>query len=196
MIVSEPNARRFFRIWWALLEHVNRERKLLSKLPRRPGDGAMRLEEAAPLREALWADDALRESFVIENPAGLAPEDLSVVSSWQARVEGKFIVFRYLKRHTVFMDTSSAVYGVLGLYSPIEDLLGPRPPHVVETVLLPFGSRIVTDGILRPLSVRLGPGIRRSLAETYSDAWSDKRIVTSLDGHGHEAIRDASSGEV
>jgi hypothetical protein len=155
----------------------------------------MRLEEAVPLRDALWADDSLRQAFVNENPAQLSHEDLAVVSRWQTRISGNFFVFRYLKRHTVFIDRSSAVYGVLGLYSTIEELAGPRPPHVVETVLLPYGGRVVTDGILKPYSVRLGPGIRRSLAQTYSDARSSKRIVTRLGAtNGRSNDPSSSSG--
>jgi len=49
------------------------------------------------LRDALWADDALRDRFIADNPAGLPPADLALVASWRHRLAGSFFIERYLK---------------------------------------------------------------------------------------------------
>jgi hypothetical protein len=40
------------------------------------------------IREALWANDSIREAFLAENPAGLSRADLTLVESWRDRVPG------------------------------------------------------------------------------------------------------------
>jgi hypothetical protein len=181
MILPAAEAERFFRIWWPLLSYVNSKRGIVHKLETRPRDGALKMRQAVQLRDALWADDSLRQDFITENPAGLSEADLVIVASWQHRVSGTFFVLRYLKRYTVFIETkTSCVFGVLGLCSPLEELLGPRPPRLTDTVLLPFEGYIVIDGLLTRHGITFGAGIRRMLEDSYRNAKANGRIVTSL----------------
>jgi hypothetical protein len=139
----------------------------------------MRMEDAKALRDVLWEDDSLRQRFVLDNPAHLPTSDLELVFSWANRVQGSFFVVRHLKRYSVFMDGSS-VFGVLGLYSSIEELLGPKLPQYTEAVLLPFADCIIVDGLLVRDTISFGPGIRKNLQERYRRAHDMGAIVTSL----------------
>ena len=114
------------------------------------------------LRNALWADDTLRESFIADNPAGLPPADLALVASWQYRLAGNFFIVRHLKKYAVFLSEGSPAhaYGVLGLVSPIEEVVGPTVHIYVQAVLLPFEDQIIYDSLLIPYSIFFGPGIR------------------------------------
>jgi hypothetical protein len=47
-------------------------------------------------------------------------------------------------------------------------------------VLLPFDGRIIYDSLIVPFNVMLGPGVRRSLEQTYRDAKERGAIITSL----------------
>jgi hypothetical protein len=173
---------RFYRIWFALLHYVNEQRHLSSDFPDAPGEGNIRPADAIQLRNALWADDALRESFIADNPAELPPEDLALVASWQYRVAGNFFIVRHLKKYTVFLTerSPSHAYGVLGLVSPIEEIVGPTVPIYVKAVLLPFEDQIIYDSLLEPYSIYFGPGIRGGLNETYRNAQEREGIITTL----------------
>jgi hypothetical protein len=173
---------RCYRIWFALLHYVNEQRHLSSDFPDAPGEGNIRPADAIQLRNALWADDALRESFIADNPAGLPPEDLALVASWQYRVEGNFFIVRHLKKYTVFLTerSPSHAYGVLGLVSTIEEIVGPTVPIYVKAVLLPFEDQIIYDSLLEPYSIYFGAGIRGDLNETYRNVQEREGIITTL----------------
>jgi hypothetical protein len=73
-------------------------------------------------------------------------------------------------------------YGVVGLQDPLEDIFSGHPlPIALETVLLPFRSRIIYDGVLLPYSILFGPGIRRDLDEIYQRAKQAGQIIESLE---------------
>ncbi len=173
---------RFYRIWFPLLNYVNAHRRILPSFPMAPGEESIAPSDAHKLRTALWADDALREQFVAENPASLPPADLTLVASWQHRLAGNFYIFRYLKRHTVFLSTTTPVhaYGVLGLASSIEEIAGPSLPVYVDAVLLPWEDEIIYDSLLAPYALFFGSGIRASLNDAYRDAKEREGIITRL----------------
>lgn len=191
MILSPDETERFYRIWFALLHFVNEQRQLVSSFPATRQH--VPVSEVRTLRDALWADDALRQEFLATNPAGLPPADLRLVASWHDRVAGTFFVFRYLKNHTVFLSSTDPAhaYGVLGLVSPIEEIIGPYLPVATKAVLIPFEDRITYDSVLEPYAVSFGSGYRSSLQQAYRDAQEREGTITTLlpETHSPEAIR-------
>ena len=180
--LTPQQTERFYHIWFALLHYVNEQQHLSSDFPDTPQEGAIRPADAIGLRNALWADDALREKFIVDNPAGLPPDDLTLVASWQHRLAGNFFIVRHLKKYTVFLTERSPnhAYGVLGLVSPIEEVVGPTVPLYVQAVLLPFEDQIIYDSLLIPYSIFFGPGIRGDLNETYRNVQEREGIITTL----------------
>lgn len=183
MVLEPEEVEQFYRVWFPLLYYVNQQRKLLKSFPAswQALDKAIAPSKVFKLRNALWADDVLREAFIEQNPAGLAPDDLALVASWKHRIEGRFFVFRYLKKYAVFLSDHSPVraYGVLGLVSSIEEVVGgPYLPVYVEAVLLPFKNRIVYDSLIAPFPVAFGSGIQAELAHSYRLAQEGTGIIT------------------
>jgi hypothetical protein len=180
-MLSEAEVERFYAIWQPLLLYVNRRRRLVpSMLEYEPHDGRRwDVTNVETLRDALWADDAVREAFVADNPFGLPADDLAVVRGWRHRRAEMFGVLRHLKRYSIFIGEDSTVYGVLGLISPLSEVT-PIVPGYVRAVLLPFAGRIVYDSLLVSIPVYLGAGIRAGLERTYADARERGAIVTSL----------------
>ncbi len=83
---------------------------------------------------------------------------------------GTVFILRHLK-YSVFLaeEQRPRAYGVLGLVSPIQEIISSRAlPVLVQAVLLPFESKIIYDSLLVPYSVSFGSGIRRSLNEDYA----------------------------
>jgi hypothetical protein len=182
MVLPPEATDRFYRIWLALLHAVNQQLQLVPSLPAEVGAAAVPTADTLRLRNALWADDGLRERFVADNPAGLPAADLELVASWRYRLAGAFFIERYLKKYTVFLSATRPehAYGVLGLVSPIEEIVGPYLPVYVEAVLLPFDGQIIHDSLLTTHAVSFGPGIRASLRTAYRDAQEREGVMTTL----------------
>lgn len=173
---------RFYRIWLALLRFVNEEQRLVPAFHATEEDGPLSLSGEMQLRNALWADDALREHFISSNPAGLSSADLAVVASWHYRRAGSFYLVRSLKTYTVFLteEEPQRAYGVLGLSSPIEEMVHLPLPVYAQAVLLPFEDQIIYDGLLQSYAVVFGPGIRARLNTEYRNAREREGITTTL----------------
>ncbi len=181
---------RFYRIWLALLHYVNEQQHLVPAFPvSEERNGLLPLSDELQLRNALWADDGLRERFITANPAGLSSADLAVVASWRYRRAGSFYIVRALKKYTVFLseDTPPQAYGVLGLSTPIEELARGPLPVLAQTVLLPFEDQIIYDGLLQWYAVVFGPGIRARLNTEYRNAQEREGIITTLGPASHPA---------
>ena len=193
MQLSPQDTARFYRIWWPLLHYVNAQRQLVPDLPAEPGPTPMSTEAAHQIRNVLWESDGLREAFLAENPAALPAADLAIVAGWRHRLMGQFFIFRYLKQYTVFLTEGEPpqAYGVLGLVSPIQDVVLQPLPALVKAVLLPFENKIIYDGLLVPYSVFFGSGIRRNLTEAYRRVQERGGVLTTLQPRDDEDIQQA-----
>jgi len=125
---------------------------------------------------------ALIDSFVKENPFNFSSHELEIVAGWRHLVKGTFYLFRYLKKHAIFLDdaTPPRAYGVLALTDTFEELLGPVLPIRLEAVLLPFKGQIIYDGFVVPYRIYFGRGVREELNEDYREAKDRFGIITSL----------------
>src|SRR5260370_3613564 len=173
---------RFYRIWLALLHDRNEQQHLVPAFPASEvRNGLLPLSDELQLRNALWADETLRERFLSVNPAGLSSADWAVVANWRYRRAGSFYIVRALKKYTVFLseDTPPRAYGVLGLSTPIEDLAGGPLPVLAQAVLLPFERQIIYDGLLQWYAVFFGPGIPARLNPADHDAQRSEGVVTT-----------------
>jgi hypothetical protein len=158
---------RFYSIWKPLLVFVNDRLGLIPNFGSGDELDPWNPRDAVKVRDALWADDSLLRAFIAKNPAGLKPEDLALVASWQHRVAGTFYILRCLKKHAIFIaEKESTVYGVLALASSFDEIL-PFLPCYVKAVLLPFEDKIIYDSLMAPYNIRFGKGIRTRLEDTY-----------------------------
>ncbi len=182
MRLPPQETERFYRIWFALLHYVNSQLHLVPAFPATCDEEQVSTDIVIQLRDALWANDALREQFIADNPAQLSAADLALVASWQYRVAGTFYIFRSLQKYTIFLSetTPTHAYGVLGLVSSIEETVPLPLPVYTNAVLLPFGHEIIYDSLLISYNVVFGSGIRRELQETYRAVQEREGIMTSL----------------
>jgi hypothetical protein len=183
MIVSPNDSDRFIRLYTSLLCFANRSLQVVpaAEFEEPAQFGLLSLDVRFDIREALLGKRKLLAAFVAENSYGLDERDLALVDSWRHLVAGKFFVYRYLKKHTIFLSDAEPpiAYGVVGLSQPLPEVAGPAPVWV-DAALLPYEGRIVCDGLVKVYSVSFGPGFRRSLAESYQEVKSGTGIITSL----------------
>src|SRR5262249_34528516 len=161
MRLPPEQVERFYSIWKPLILFVNRRLNVEPAMLHAKLDESWDLHQGFAIREALWANDAVREAFIAENPANLSAADLAIVESWRYRVAGMFCIFRHLKKHSLLIKDDE-VYAVLGLVSSLDELV-PFTPGYAQTVLLPFEDHIIYDSLMQPYNVFLGPGIRANL---------------------------------
>jgi hypothetical protein len=169
MILSDEEAALFYRAWGALLTWANDRRKIVPPFPRPTPGRPIDPQLATQIRDVVWAEDTLREQFLAEGATDLGAAERDLIASWKHRVRGSFVIYNHLQKHSIFM--SDAVYGVRGIYTPLE-VMFPCVPIFVEAVLIPFRDVIITDGLLQtpPMHMTFGGGIRRMFKGQYSAA--------------------------
>ena len=182
MKLSTADADLFFGLMWSLQFYVNRQCQVLSNIDSVEAYATRPMEDLIEVRNALWETPELIESYVAENPDGLPAEELELIRKWERFVSDNFYVFRFQKKHTIFIRENSTVYGVLALHDSLDGMFHKEQlPVMVRAVLLPFKGQIIYDGLLSHYSVLFGKGIRSDLNEIYMTDKQNDRIITTLE---------------
>ena len=169
MKLAQEDSELFFKLHSALLVYANQQLKVVDGVKTLKGFMNSGIERQVKIRNALHDNMALIDSFVKANPFNFSSHELEIVSGWRHLVKGTFYLFRYLKKHAIFLDdaTPPRAYGVLALTDTFEELLGPVLPIRLEAVLLPFKGEIIYDGFVVPYRIYFGRGVREELNEDY-----------------------------
>jgi len=186
MELSEEEIVHYYDLYWALLYYADQKFKVLKNL-RYPKDiGRSPLNDIMKLRDQMFDQPETIDEFVRENPMSFSSQDLEIVAGWKNYLKGRFFIVRYLKKYTVFLDTEDPpkAYGVLGLYTPLKELINWSDlPVFVDAVLLPFENKIIYDSMITPSKVTIGKGISRSIDDQYNEAKMRFGIITALPFH-------------
>lgn len=184
MNLAPDEGNLFYDLYAALLSFVNRKLEVSSEQFSDSQEYTSTPPEArVAIRDALFEHRELIDEFVTENPAKRKADELEIVGAWKHALPGKFFVFRYLKKYTVFFTSGGSpnkAYGVLGLVDPMEEVIGPCLPRLITTVLLPFKGKIIYDGLILGYNITFGGGMKRMLNEEYKQAKEAFGIITSL----------------
>ena len=182
MKLSKENVEMFYKLYHPLLVYVNKRYKIIDGINSPRDFKKFSIEKINKLRDRLYKEPELMDSFVSENPLCFSTNELEMIGSWKNFVKGTFYIFRYLKNYTIFLDADKTpkAYGVFSLTTTFEEMIGPYLPIMVDAVLLPFNDKIIYDSIFSPYSITFGGGIRRSLSDAYQEAKSRFGIITSL----------------
>ncbi len=193
MNLTFDEGKLFYDLYAALLSFANQELNVSSKQFSNSTEYTSTPPEArVAVRDALFAHRELIDEFVKENPANLSTDPLAIVGAWKHAVVGKFYVYRHLTKYTVFLTSGGSpnkAYGVLGLADPLEEVIGPYLPRLIETVLLPFRDKIIYDGLASGYNITVGGGVKRMLNEEYKQAKKAFGIITSLPFESEEPKR-------
>ena len=196
MNLAPEDARLFFKLFLALLAYTNRQLKVVENVS--TIDDIRKLGQAGTasimkIHDALYAHPKLFDQFIADNPDGFSPEELNLIASWKHRISGEFYLMRYLKKYAVFMPAkkSDHLYGVLGLFDPIEVVVRGQPlPVLLKATLLPLKGQIIYDGLVAPYTVLFGKGIRTDLDATFRRLKQKEGIVEQfVDAEGKPQIR-------
>lgn len=172
----------FYRLHWSLLFYVNQKYSIIKDL-KEPILMDENPKKVVELNEILYSNMEHIDSFVLENPFNFNNEELDIIKGWKNHLKGKFMIVAHLKKYSVFMTTDEErmVYGVLGLYDEIEDIVPLFIPSYVNTVLLPFKGQIIYHGSIMSYNINIVGNMKRGIQAEYQQAKRKFGIITSLD---------------
>ncbi len=180
MVLAEDDVARFYDVFFKLVDYTNDRYQVSPGLPKASGAGDVDPQAIMPVRDRLWKSDDVINQIVADNPFCFAERELSLVASWSRRVVGDFLLYKHLKKYTIFIGNSN-LYGVVGMASPIEDLFPSFVlPRYAKTVLLPFEGKIIYDSLLSTHNITFGGGARRGFNEEYRLLKNKTGIITTL----------------
>jgi hypothetical protein len=181
MKLTTQDAEMFYRLIWSIQSYINLKLGILPQITTVDEYQILTSKEKIPVRDALYDNIELIDTYLQENPQQFLKEELEIIKGWKQFIRGEFFIERFLKKYTIFIGSEN-VYGVLALYESFEDLLPfVRLPHYTKAVLLPFKGKIIYDGILEGYNILIGGGISSDLKETYMTAKQNGRIIDSFD---------------
>lgn len=196
MKLSEQDGRLFFKLMGELQFYINRKLKIYPEV--QSFDDYIKLEQKqkAKIRDALFDNVKIIDSFVQDNPNNYSKEELHIVSSWKNFIRDHFFIERILQKYNIFIRDNE-VYAVLALLQGIDELMHYyNLPLYVETILLPFKGKIVYDGFLNVNPMFLGGNITRELKEKYMRAKQNNRIIDTFEAPSHENKQQEKSKTV
>lgn len=180
MNLNDTDIKRFYHIWFNILEYVNENFNIVPELKNIHSMKNVNPQDIQPIRERLWRDDSILDDIVNKNPFNLSISDLNIVESWKYRISDKFIIMKHLKKYTVMMG-NKRLYGVLGIVTPLCEMFPTyRIPLFVEAVLIPFEGKIIYDSILAPYNITFGSGSRRGFNDEYREIKNKFGIINTL----------------
>jgi len=186
----------FYKMYKPLLVYANKKAGILKELnePKDMDMGKIDGKYMLEVRDYIYDHPEIIESFAEENHENFSDEEIVIIKGWNNFVKKEFYIIEHLKEHTTFFDASKdgKIYGVLGLYSPLEYVVA-YTPCIVEAVLLPFKGHIIYDGLIVPYNITFGPTMRKDLMHGYNESKAKFRITTSISFSPKE--KDAETNE-
>lgn len=183
MYLSEDEVQIFYKLWLSLLEYTNNKYKINSKIKKLVSAKSINPQDLIPIKNKLWEDKNLIDEYLNMHCDLHSYDEIEIIKGFKRNIQGKYIIFKHLKKYTIFMSTDDDVksYGVVGISNPV-DMMFPSYilPIYVEAVLLPFKGRIIYDSLILPYNITLGSGIKRSINIDYKNSKEKYGIITTI----------------
>jgi len=182
MKLSETDCKLFFDLYHPLLLFINQQRRIIADVFTVDGLRKKSSHKLKSLRTVLYQQTYLFDRFIFENPFRFTPDELEIVESWKKWLVGRFFIFRETDYYTIFLSNVKPMkaYAVIALNKQFSKLFPDSLPVYIETALLPFKDRIITDGIFSRYRLEFGSGFIRSLHQSYLEAIDNDGIITSI----------------
>ncbi|MDD5599510.1 MAG: hypothetical protein PHV82_16300 [Victivallaceae bacterium] len=186
MKLSEQDSKLFFKLMRNLHFYANRKLKIYPEVQSFGDYVGLDQEQKMKLRNALFDNVKIIDSFVRDNPNNYSREELHIISSWKSFIRDHFFIERILKKCNIFIRNNE-VYAVSALMQGIDEVSRCHNlPLYVDTILLPFKGKIVYDGFLNLTSMSFGGNIAHGLKEKYMRAKQNNRIIDTLEAPSYE----------
>ena len=182
--LSHSERKLFYGIWYKLLDFVNDKLKVVNyrislKYPDYHDETLLH-----KIREKLWASPKLIGEF-LDSTNTLRDEEISLLQSWEkGHIRGRFLLVKYEAECAILMRMDKGkpcnLYAVNGMTTSIAEAMHRRLPVMLETVLLPFGDKIIYDSFMASHGIDFGDGIRDMFEDEYAKANDKFGIIRKL----------------
>lgn len=180
MELTQDDVALFYDVFFKLIDYTNDRYQVVPGLPKASGAKDVNPAAIMPVRDKLWESDDVINRIISDNPFSFAERTLSLVASWKRRIVGDFLIYKHLKKYTIFIG-NGGLYGVVGLASPIEDVFPSFAlPRYARVALLPFEGKIIYDSLLYTYNITFGSGARKSFNEEYRELKNKAGVITTL----------------
>lgn len=182
MKLSASECQLFFNIYYPLLFYTNQQRRIIPNIFTVDGLKRAHSAQLKVIRNIMHQQINLIDQFILKNPVHLSSDELEIVASWKRSFIGRFFIFRETNYHTIFLSNIKPIkaYGVVALNKEFEEIFNEPLPIYIETVLIPFNDKIITDGIFSHFRLKFGSGFTRNLHKSYQKAIDNEGIITCL----------------
>lgn len=183
MILTNDEAKYFYKLWIPLLDYVNQKKHLIPSLYGMTSPQGLPLPDVVTLANSLWQEPLIIEDYLNDYSDLLSSDDSFIIKNWMTHnVHDKFIVDRHLQKGSVLISVQNEeVYVVKGIYSSWREMLSGFPmPQVVEATLIPFKDTIIHDGIVLPFGITLGKNMSDHSKKIYLNARENRKIHYTL----------------
>jgi hypothetical protein len=182
MKLTEAECTLFFNLYHPLLLFINQQYQIIADVFTLDGLRKKSSEHLKSLRTVLINQPSLFDLFISTNPFHFLPHELEMINSWKKWLVGRFFIFRETNYYTVFLSNIRPIraYAVMALNAQFSKIFAEPLPVYVETALLPFKDKIITDGIFSRFRLEFGGGFIRNLQKSYLEAIDNEGIITSL----------------
>ncbi len=182
MKLSEAECNLFFNLYHPLLLFINQQQRIVGDIFTVDGLRKKSSEHLKSLRTVLFHQPSMFDLFISTNPFHFLPHELELINSWKRWLVGRFFIFRETNYYTIFLSNTrpTKAYAVLALNAQFSQIFAEPLPVYIETALLPFKDKIITDGIFSRFRLAFGRGFVRNLQKSYFEAIDNEGIITSL----------------
>jgi hypothetical protein len=182
MKLSAADLNLFMKLLLELQWYAQQQSQILPKVTSFRAYIDTSMQDKVEVRNYLFSHTELIDQFIKANPAKLNKAELAIVATWKNSIHGAFIIERFLKKYSVFIDSKDRVYAVLGLKDDLSERIDKRSlPVRVQTALMPFKGQIVYDGLLGFYNLSFGSGLRSHFKALYLTAKDNNAIIQALD---------------
>lgn len=180
MKLTQEDTDCFYDVFFKLIDYTNDRYQVVPGLKKTSGAEDVGPAAIMPVRDKLWESDDVISRILADNPFCFAERELSLVASWRKRIVGDFLIYKHLKKYTVFMG-NGGLYGVVGIASSIEELFPSFVlPRYSKAVLLPFEGKIIYDSLISSYNITYGSSIRKRFNEEYRELKNKAGVITTL----------------
>lgn len=177
----------FYKLWHDLVWEINEKHKIIPPFKKMEYGGVFTMPKTSfgILRNTIWQNPEWIDAYLEEQANKLTGHEYNIIQNWRNHhIFGKFILMRHLKHYSVFMEASlkedAKIYGVLGISDSFKDMFHGETHLPLDTVLLPFGNRIIYDGIFKHSNKPLDPILRAHYNTNYKKVKETFGITTDL----------------
>ena len=178
MRLERSDAELFYRLWFPLLDFVNRKYHVCPEAETIDQAKGVDVCDAKAIADYLWSHTGVIEEYLAA--VELPKEYAQIVAGWKQCKRGRYILERHLKKGSVFISAENGeIYLVKGLFSSWSEMLG-EAPVLLDAVLIPFRGSIISDGLVIPYRICFGKGAREDFKDAYMNAKRNNAIHFSI----------------